>query len=157
MQGKKYTLVTISGENYNLLEDSETFSWLAHERYKVIVPLKEGHVPYLYRFNGGRRSYRNGQMRTSNWYNLIGFLKEGVDYDGDIIALTGGRSMMLGEFERLGVENNGNPFRSILTIDDLTEMKGCRPWLLKEGHTMVTAHHEILPVVADVLEGWTVE
>ncbi len=156
MRDERYTLVTTSRERYGVKSYTNVPPWCAHERFKVSVPIGEGKKSQAYRYIGGKRNFRNGGSNGVDWYNLIGFLEKGVDYDedvvGGIIDITG-RPMFLGEFMKV----QDDSFASILSIDDLAELEGRRPWLLREGKSMVTAHHKILPVVADVLKGWRVD
>lgn len=158
MRDERYTLVTTTGEGYAVRAYSNVPSWCAHERFKVSVPVRDGRRSQLYRYIGGRRNFRNGGSNEVDWYNLIGFLEKDVEYDESVavgILDVIGRPMFLEEFMK--ETSKDGSFASILSIENLAELKGRRPWLLREGKSMVTAHYKILPVVADVIDGWKVK
>ncbi|MBT4577115.1 hypothetical protein HOM13_01590 [Candidatus Woesearchaeota archaeon] len=156
MKPRIYTLVTTTGENYCLKETPDLPSWLIHERFKVEVPVEEGKLPQSYRIMNGKRVFRDGNSKGTNWYNFVGFLKRDVPYQDNILEITGNKTVMVESLMAQGMDEH-NLYGSIRTIDDLLELKGCRPWLIREGGRIATAHHRILPVVADILEGWTIK
>ncbi|MBT3865734.1 hypothetical protein HOF78_01375 [Candidatus Woesearchaeota archaeon] len=151
---EKYTLVTTSGESYMVERDSTCLSWLPHERFKVRIPLVNGQRPHKFRYRQGKRIFRGDLAKKSDWYNLVGFLKEGTDYSGNVLEITGNRSLPLEIFLKEGSNENGSPFVSISQVGDIGELRGFRPWLVREGEGMVTSHYRILPAIDEVLEGW---
>ena len=154
---ERYTLVTTTGENYLVEKNTKCLPWLPYERFKFKVPLADGQVPHTHRYRQGKRTFRGNGAKNNEWYNLVGFLKDAVDYSGNIFDITGNRSLNIEDFTREASEGNGCPFSSISGIEDIGKLVGSRPWVVREGSTIVTPHCKILPVIADVLEGWTVK